>query len=307
MRIVVLLDIAADVRVAPERDPRSGRVRTDRLVPEIDPAGARALDLALSLAADRPNGQVTIIHLGPAENERFLRVALARGCARAVRVWDEEAAAARTAGKAAVLAAAVQAAGYDLVLAGDKGVIGAAGQLGVLVAAQLGVPSITEVGAAGLSVDSRRVDATRHLERGFRQNVEANLPVVLTVAAGAAGEAAPAAAVTARALLAAQDEEIAVWTLADLGVVPGTVRDAARPLVPGLPGPRHPRLHPATPPDPTLPAFDRILGLVAGTVKHREGRVVRRPADEVAREVFEVLRDEGWLDHLRPAEADGSR
>jgi hypothetical protein len=35
--------------------------------------------------------------------------------------------------------------------------------------------------------------------------------------------------------------------------------------------------------------------------------VVRRPADEVAREVFEVLRDEGWLDHLRPAEADGSR
>lgn len=302
MKIVVLLDVAADVRIPPERDPRSGRVRADRLVPEVDPAGARALDLALTLAAGRPNGEVTVIHVGPAENERFLREALARGCCRAIRVWDEEAAAARTAGTAAVLAAAVQAAGYDLVLTGDQGVIGAAGQLGVLVADHLGVPSITSVGAAELNADAHRLTATRHLERGFRQNVEAGLPVVLTVAAGAAGEAAPAAALTATALLTAQAQEITLWTLADLGVMPGTVRDADRPLVAGLPMPRHPRLHPAAPPDPTLPAFDRILGLVAGSVKHREGRVVRRPADEVAQEVFEVLRNEGWLDHLRPGE-----
>ena len=33
--------------------------------------------------------------------------------------------------------------------------------------------------------------------------------------------------------------------------------------------------------------------------------MVRRPAEEVAQEVFEVLRDEGWLDHLRPG-TDGA-
>ncbi len=92
MKVLVLLDVAADVRIPPERDPRSGRVREDRLVREVDPAGARALDLALALTADRPNGQVTVIHLGPAENEDFLRQALARGCQQAIRVWDEEAA-----------------------------------------------------------------------------------------------------------------------------------------------------------------------------------------------------------------------
>ena len=72
MKMLVLLDVAADVRIPPERDPRSGRVREDRLVREVDPAGARALDLALALTADRPNGQVTVIHLGPPENDALL-------------------------------------------------------------------------------------------------------------------------------------------------------------------------------------------------------------------------------------------
>lgn len=301
MRILVFLDVATDVRIPPKRDPRSGRVREECLVAEIDPAGVRALDLALAVAADRPGGHVTVIHLGRPEHDGFLRQALARGCHRAIRIWDEEAAEARTAGKALVLAAAARAVGYDLVVTGDRGVISAGGQLGVLVAGHLGVPCITEVGAAALSADSRDLRATRELERGFREKVEAALPAVITASgAAAAPEGAGPPDISAHALLAALEQEIAQWTLADLGVVSGAVREADRPLEYGLAQPRHPRLHPAAPPDPTLPAFDRILGLVSGSVKHREGRVVRRPAAEVAQEVFEVLRDEGWLDHLRP-------
>jgi electron transfer flavoprotein alpha/beta subunit len=321
MRLLVLLDVAADVRIPPQRDPRSGRVREGRLVPELDPGAARALDLALGLASDRPNGHLTALHLGPAENERFLRQALARGCDRAVRVWDEEAAVAQTAGKALILSAAAQMAGFDLILAGNAGVIGGGGQVGVLVAAQLGVACVTLVGAALLSADSRHVEATRELERGFRQEVETGLPAVLTVAPAAAGGggggasdgpgAAQAGAepmavgvVPARALLTALGQEIPVWTLADLGVPAGAAHRADEPLAYGSPRPRHPRLHPVFPPDPALPAFDRILGLVRGSVKHREGRVVRSSAQEVAQQVFEVLRDEGWLDHLRPHETE---
>jgi electron transfer flavoprotein beta subunit len=300
MKILVLLDVAADVRIPPERDPRSGRAREDRLVPEIDPAGARALDLALALISDRPNGQVTVLHLGPPEHDSFLLQALARGCDRAIRVWDEEAAAAGTAGKALILAAAAKAAGYDLVLTGDRGVIGTGGQVGVLMAAHLGVPCVTEVGEAMLSPDSRHVEAVRRLERGFRERVEAALPAVMTVGAGVAGAGQAAVTdVTARALLAAMEQGVTVWTLAELGVAPGAAREVDRCLEYGPPQAVHPRLHPVIPPDPSLPAFDRILALVRGSVKHREGRVVRRPADEVAEEVFEVLRDEGWLDHLR--------
>jgi electron transfer flavoprotein beta subunit len=306
MRILVFLDVAADVRIPPERDPRSGRVREDRLVPEVDPAGARALDLALALASDRPNGHITVIHLGPPEHETFLRRSLARGCHRAIRVWDEEVAEARTSGKALVLAAAAQAAGYDLVLTGSRGVVQAGGQLGVLVAAHLGMPCVTEVGVATLSADSHHLQATRGLERGFREKVEAALPAVITVSgAGAAAEGAAPPDISALALLGALQHDMTEWTLADLGVVPGAAREADRPLECGPAQPRRPRLHPVAPPDPTLPAFDRILALVGGSVKHREGRVIRRPAAEVAQEVFEVLRDEGWLDHLRPGSAPG--
>jgi electron transfer flavoprotein beta subunit len=303
MKLLVFLDVAADVRIPPECDPRTGRVRQDRLVAEIDPAGARALDVALGLAAGRPNGEVTVINVGPPEHDSFLRQAVGRGCNRAIRAWDEEAGAARTAGKAAVLAAAAQAAGFDLVLAGDRGVITRGGQLGVLVAAQLGILCVTEVGSAVLSADSRRLAAIRELERGFQERVEVALPALLTVTPGATGEAASSAAIPARALLAALEQEISVWTLADLGVAPGVVRDVDRPLQSEPPRPRRPRLHPVASPDPSLPAFDRILGLVSGSVKHREGRVVRKSAGEVAQEMFEVLRDEGWLDHLRPDSA----
>ncbi len=133
-----------------------------------------------------------------------------------------------------MLAAAAQAAGFDLVVAGDWGVVGAGGQLGVLAAAHLGVPCVTRVGTAALSPDAHRLTATRELERGFRETVEAALPVVVTVAAGAAAEAAPPP-LTARALLAAREQDIPLWTLADLGVVPGAVRDADRPLEYGRP------------------------------------------------------------------------
>ena len=67
MKVLVFLDVAADVRIPPERDPRSGRVREEWLIAEVDPASARALDVALALVADRPNGQLTAIHLGPPE------------------------------------------------------------------------------------------------------------------------------------------------------------------------------------------------------------------------------------------------
>ncbi len=298
MKVLVFLEIGADVRIPPERDPRSGRVREEWLVRELDPGSARALDLALGLKATRPGTEVTAVHLGPPAAEPWLRQALARGCDRAVRVWDAEVAEVHSAGKAVVLAAAAQAAGFDLVSTGACGVLDASGQFGVLLAANLGVDAVTQVVEIAAR-DGAMAEITRGLDRGFRERVEVKLPVVATVAAAPAGDASGPPDIPASALLAAQSAEIPVWELADLGVPLDRVRRADETLRFGRPGPVRPRLRPIAAPDSALPAFERVLKLVQGSVRRREGRVVQKPAEEIVEEVFRTLKDEGWLDHLR--------
>jgi len=312
MRVVLLLELGADVRIPPVCDPRSGRVREDWSVRESDPASNWALELALRLKAARSGASVTVIHMGPPSTESWLRHALALGADRVVRVWDPESTGARAAGKAVVLSAAATTAGFDLILAGAAGVLEACGQLGVLLAARLGVPCVTD--ATGVAVPSRvggepasqtaiapdGVEITRCLERGYQERVEATLPVVVTVAGAAVPPDAAPPALSARELLHARTAEILQWDLADLGVPLDWVRRADATLRYGPSGPRRPRLRPLPAPDSSLPAFDRILRLIEGSVKRREGRVVRAPAEAVVGEVFLTLRDEGWLDHLLP-------
>jgi len=328
-RVLVLLGLGPDVAVAPQLDMRSGRVREDWSVHDLDPASGAALDLALELKDLYPQVQVTAVHLGPRAAEVWLRRALAWGCDRAVRVWygqESETAGAEgagdadglglvtAAGKAVILAAAVEACGFDLVLTGARGVVEGSGQLGLRLAAELGVPCVT--GAVALKVeegcDGRTVEVRRRLEQGFEERIEAIFPLVVTVAPGDGLSGLSSRVPSAATLLAAHTADIPVWTLADLGVPEAKVRRAEGQLVWGPPRARRPRLIPLPAPDQSLPAFDRILRLIEGSVRHREGRVVRLPADKVADEVFCTLKEEGWLDHLlvearAPTATDGER
>jgi electron transfer flavoprotein alpha/beta subunit len=138
MKLVVFLEVGADLRIPPERDPRSGRVRQEWLVRELDAASRQALHVALRLKKVQPETEITVIHLGGVEDESWLRHALAQGSDRAVRVWDGEMSGVSAAGKAVVLSAAAQAAGYDLILTGARGAIDEAGQLGVLLGERFG-------------------------------------------------------------------------------------------------------------------------------------------------------------------------
>jgi electron transfer flavoprotein beta subunit len=312
MKVLVFLGTGVDVRLAPQLDPRSGRVREEWLVREVDPASARALDVALALkeagaATGGPSHasvEVTVIHLGPESSEAYLQQALARGCDRAIRVWDEQAVDLHAAGAAVVLAAAAQAAGFDLVLTGAAGVVDAGGQVGQLLAARLGVPCVTQAAEIHSRGQGVALDITRALDGGYRERVQAVPPLVVSVAPPAAG-GSDATVIPVRALLAAQQCDLPSWTLADLGVPFEEVRSAEAALVWGPAKPRRPRLKPIAAPDPALPAFDRILKLIEGTVKRREGRVIRDSPEVVADEIFATLRDEGWLDHLRPAKKSG--
>lgn len=314
-RVLVLLGWRPDVAVVPQLDVRSGRVREDWSVYDLDPASRAALDLALELKDLHPQVQVTALHLGPRGAEAWLRRALAWGCDRAVRVWCAEEtepgtaegasdtgglATITAAGKAVILAAAAGACGFDLILTGAQGVVDGSGQLGLRLAGELGVLCVT--GAVALKIgedgDGHALEVRRRLEQGFEERVEATLPAVVTVAPAYGVPATRCQMLSVAALLAAHSADIPVWALADLGIPEAKVRRAESQLVWGPPRARRPRLIPVAAPDQSLPAFDRILRLIEGSVRRREGRVVRLPADKVADKVFRTLKEEGWLDHL---------
>jgi electron transfer flavoprotein alpha/beta subunit len=140
----------------------------------------------------------------------------------------------------------------------------------------------------------------RGLDRGFRELVETLLPAVASISEnGSSGPASCVLDISAAALLAAEAQELLVWNLSDLGVTVEEIRRAERSLRYGYPRPRHPKLRHIPAPNPELPAFDRILKLIEGSLQRREGRVVREPAEVLVEEIFQTLKNEGWLDHLR--------
>jgi electron transfer flavoprotein beta subunit len=295
------------MRVAPSVDPRSGRVREEWLVRQPDPAAERALDFALRLRDALPAAALTVVRLGPSQDDLWLRWALARGADGALRVWSEELEQAGVEGKALVLAEAARASGFDLVLTGACGVTHGRGQLGVLLAEHLGVPCVTQADylarpVASAAPDVASIEVTRALARGYRQRVAVPLPAVVTVSAAPAGPAPAAPSPTAGARLRAEAAAIPVWDLADLGVPLARLGRAGDALRTGPPVPRRPRLHPLAGPDPSLPAFDRILKLIEGGVQQREGKVVHEVPSAVAEALFRALLEEGWLDHLRSAD-----
>jgi len=123
---------------------------------------------------------------------------------------------------------------------------------------------------------------------------------VATVSAADGGPGTPAPIqVPVAGLLRAHDQTIPVWSLSDLGVPLDKIRRPEASLAFGPPRSCRPPLHPLAAPDSALPAFERILKLVQGSVQKREGRIVRQSPKAVVEQVFETLRDEGWLDHLR--------
>lgn len=315
MRVLVLLELAGDAALRAqsdgltderyaggERRPHDWRIR------QVDPAAQRALELALDLKVKRPGTEVTLVHLGPVAADEWLRDEAARGCDGALRVWDAELAGAGTQVKALVLAAAVRGRGFDLVLAGAESLSSAGGQLGVLLADHLGVPCVTQACALELGEDAAADAApdalvcTRALAGGYRERCAVSLPAVVTVMPSSE----PLAHVAALpALLRWQTTRIPSWDLALLGVPREELRAAAQPLTAGALRAPRPRRKPIAAPDQSLPAFERVVQLVAGTVQRRRALVVRGTPHEVVAEIVATLGREGWLDHLRHESAAG--
>jgi len=149
---------------------------------ELNEPDAYALEEALRLK-EKHGGEVVVCCAGPARASQVIREALARGADRAIHVELEgEPAAFDASAVATLLAGAIRDESFDLVLTGLQSDDLGFGQVGVLLAAALGMPHATIIMEVQVADGGLRVK--RELEGGWFQWIALPLPALLTIQSG---------------------------------------------------------------------------------------------------------------------------
>ena len=170
-----------------------------------------AVEQAVRLAESGAAAEVVALTVGPAKAVDGLRKALAMGAHRAVHVSDEAIHGSDTLSTSLVLAKALEAEGYDLILTGMASTDAEMSVVPSMVAARLGIGQATF--ASALSVDGTTVTIRRDSDAASDQ-VAVSLPAVVSVT-DQTGEARYPAF---KAIMMAKKKPIATKNLADLGV-----------------------------------------------------------------------------------------
>ncbi|WP_058367363.1 electron transfer flavoprotein subunit beta/FixA family protein [Haloparvum sedimenti] len=175
-----------------------------------------AVEAGVQLAEADVADEVVAVTIGPERSEETIRMALAKGADRAVRVWDD----ALTeefldvAGKVSLLEAVVAEEEPDLVLSGVQAADDSFGATGVALADRIGFEHAAVVNDLEVAADAGVANVHRELEGGVEELTEVDLPAVLTVQTGL-NEPRYA---SLRGIRQAQRKEIAAKELSDLGL-----------------------------------------------------------------------------------------
>ena len=174
-----------------------------------------AVEEAVQLAEAGDDVEVVSVTVGPERSEETIRMALAKGVDRAIRVWDdalESATLLDVAAKTRLLSAVVEREEPDLVLTGVQASDDTFGSTGVSLADAIGFQWAAVVNA--LELDGDVASVHRELEGGVEELTEVDLPAVLTIQTGI-NEPRYA---SLRGIRQAQSKPLDVLSLDDLGL-----------------------------------------------------------------------------------------
>ena len=169
--------------------------------------------------------EVVSATIGPERADETIRMALAKGVDRAIRVWDENLEGTEyldSATKADVLAAVVEEEQPDLVLTGVQSDDTAFGATGVALAEKVGFEWAAVVNHLEYEPGDESASVHRELEGGVEELTDVELPAVLTIQTGI-NEPRYA---SLRGIRQAQSKEIAPKTLEELGLDAGVTESA---------------------------------------------------------------------------------
>ncbi|MDZ7849623.1 MAG: electron transfer flavoprotein subunit beta/FixA family protein [Halodesulfurarchaeum sp.] len=176
-----------------------------------------ALEEAVSLREAGVADEVVLVTIGPERAVDTIRMGLAKGADRAIRIWDEslaDGALVDVSSRAALLAPVIEEEDPTLVLSGVQAADDGYGTTGVTLARRLEYQWAAVVNELSLDPEDSTARVRRELEGGIEEVTVLDLPAVLTIQTGIND---PRYA-SLRGLQEAQTQEIDVRTPADLGV-----------------------------------------------------------------------------------------
>jgi electron transfer flavoprotein beta subunit len=289
MKIAVALKWVADLDSV-DIDPILGQVDASRLLYVLDPGAESALAVALAIATGETDpamkAEISVYTVGQADADPAIRLALAAGVHRAVRLEAE----ARPAVTAAALARAMTKDGpFDLILLGSRSFDRGSGEVPSLLASELGLPIVTDATALtkANATDGTTWELEREVDRGTKEIVRVAAPAVFALGPDVArlGTASlPNFMKAQNAAIEVRRDEVTplstdpqVYERTELPLRPRTLSIRAQP--------------------PTGTPAERLASIAQGAAGARSrGKMVEGTPGEAADAIVTFLRDRGLLD-----------
>jgi electron transfer flavoprotein beta subunit len=224
MKIIVLMKQVPDTYGERRLDTQTGRVDRESGEAIVDEISERALEIALRHKDSHKGTHITVLTMGPASANAALRKGLSMGADAAIHVLDDALAGADMGQTAAVLAAALPANDYDLVIAGNESTDGRGGAVPAMLAEHLNLPHLSFLDSVELSAGE--VGGERVTEYGSL-DVRATLPAVISITERAAEARFP----NFKGIMTAKRKPLSVVSLAELGLDPAEALAGARSVV----------------------------------------------------------------------------
>jgi electron transfer flavoprotein beta subunit len=255
MNLVVCVKHVPDTESVIRPLPDGSGIETEGLNWVLNPYDEFAVEEAVRIKESHEGSKVTVVTVGPEEATKSLRTALAMGCDEALHLKDPAFLQTDAQGTAVLLAAAVKAVPFDVILTGKQAVDDDAAQVGPALAERLDVPSVSVV--TKVEVGDGRLTVRREIDGGI-EVVEVPTPCLLTAQKGLNEPRYP----SLPAIMKAKRKEIRTLDAAALGLSADSF------------SPRTRRLGVTSPP------------------ARKSGRILEGETAEVVREVVRLLREE---------------
>lgn len=141
-----------------------------------------AVEQAVQLKEQVKDADLTVLCIGSDQVKETMKKALAMGCDRGAHIADDNASAKEPFEIAGIIAEYAKDKGFELIFTGMQSQDRGSGQVGVLVAEMLSLPSVSTV--VHFAYAGGTVEAKRELEGGVKACVKVQTPAVITCQLG---------------------------------------------------------------------------------------------------------------------------